>query len=80
MTTTFSIDGTVYVRNNDISTAFWNRCRSIVKNWDVDGSRDISGVSISSVRIHKDRATFYCSGGYSGEKGRKEIFSIQERR
>lgn len=69
-------DGVHFVQDSNVSHTFLSRCRKIVKNWETDGSKEITGVSLSSVRIEKDSATFYFSGYYIGRMGQYKILTI----
>lgn len=69
-------DGIRFVQDSKVPYSFLSRCRNIARNWEIDGSREISGVSLSSVRIEKDSATFYFSGYYIGRMGEYKILTV----
>ena len=61
---------------DDATNGFVRRVHNIVKNWETDGSKEISGVSLSSVHVSKDKATFCCSGSYFGKMGECCIMDV----
>ena len=56
--------------------AFIRRIHGIVKNQETDGSKELSGVSLSSVHIGKEKATFCCSGAYFGKLGECFVMDV----
>lgn len=60
----------------DADSAFIRRIHRIVKNWETDGSKEVSGVSLSSVHIDKEKATFCCSGSYFGKLGECFVMDV----
>lgn len=76
MNKTYHQFGTHFSVEDGVSYQFLNRCKNIVKNWETDGSKKLSGVSISSVVIRKDMAIFYYSGYYIGRWGEYKIMEV----
>ena len=60
----------------DADSAFIRRIHGIIKNWETDGSKELSGVSLSSVHIDEEKATFCCSGWYFGKLGECFVMEV----
>lgn len=60
----------------DADSVFIRRIHGIIKNWEADGSKELSGVSLSSVHIAKEKATFCCSGSYFSKLGECFVMEV----
>lgn len=60
----------------DVSPYFIGRVHSVVKEWEVDGSEEVSGITLSSVHISRNIAQFYCSGFYRCVMGEINVMDM----
>lgn len=58
--------------DNDAIPNFCNKVRVIIKNWESDGSKEITGMRLCEVHVEKEKAEFFCSGFF----GKRHIMTV----